>query len=475
MDQLSKFLQAFSNYKKTDILDKLRANEYKRLDRNSQVYLDYTGGSLYGESQIREHFKLLQKLVFGNPHSNNPTSLQSTKLVKQAKSDILSFFKASPQEYCIVFTSNASNALKLVGESYPFKKGSKFLLTSDNHNSVNGIREFAKAKHAKITYLESAPDNMRIDEKKLLTILKKGTKTKPCLFAYPAQSNFTGVQFRLEWIQIAKDLGWDVLLDAAAFVPTNKLDLSYWKPDFVSLSFYKIFGYPTGIGCLIAKKTALAKLVRPWFAGGTIWAASVKAGRHILAIEDEAFEDGTVNYLGIPAITIGLRTIEKVGINTIHNRVKILTEFLLKNMQDAKHKNGKPVFQIYGPKNTENRGGTIAFNFLDPKGDIVDERIVEKFANERNISLRTGCFCNPGSGETAFLLEKKKLARVFDKNKHMSYDYYLKTLGLKSGGAIRLSLGIVSNFKDVQEFLKFSTIFHDTFIKERKLKKRGHC
>jgi selenocysteine lyase/cysteine desulfurase len=70
----------------------------------------------------------------------------------------------------------------------------------------------------------------------------------PSLFAYPAQSNFTGVQHSLTWIQEAHDQGSDVLLDAAALVPCHRLDLSLWHPDFVALSFYKMFGYPTGVG-----------------------------------------------------------------------------------------------------------------------------------------------------------------------------------------------------------------------------------
>src|SRR2546421_2841236 len=55
---------------------------------------------------------------------------------------------------------------------------------------------------------------------------------------------------------------------------TNRLDLSSWHRDFVPLSFYKIFGYPTGVGCLLARKGALAKLRRPWYAGGTITLSS---------------------------------------------------------------------------------------------------------------------------------------------------------------------------------------------------------
>jgi len=53
-------------------------------------------------------------------------------------------FSASPDDYCVVFTQNASGALKLVGEAYPFAPDGQYLLTFDNHNSVNGIREYAR-------------------------------------------------------------------------------------------------------------------------------------------------------------------------------------------------------------------------------------------------------------------------------------------------------------------------------------------
>ena len=90
------------------------------------------------------------------------------------------------------------------------------------------------------------------------------------------------MQHPLEWIDCARELGWDTLLDAAAFVPTNRLDLGRWRPDFVSISFYKMFGYPTGVGCLLARREALAKLHRPWFSGGTITVASVQGRQALL-------------------------------------------------------------------------------------------------------------------------------------------------------------------------------------------------
>jgi len=63
--------------------------------------------------------------------------MAATELVEHAREYVLKFFNADPEEYLCIFTPNASGALKLVGESYPFPSG-HYLLTFDNHNSVNG-------------------------------------------------------------------------------------------------------------------------------------------------------------------------------------------------------------------------------------------------------------------------------------------------------------------------------------------------
>ena len=275
------FLKAYPTYPTTKIIDDLRATDYSRLDLGGHVYLDYTGGGLYADSQLRRHNKLLAEHVFGNPHSTNPTSLAATQLIEHAREYVLHFFNADPKEYLAIFTPNASGALKLVGESYPFAKG-RYLLTFDNHNSVNGIREFAHARGAEVTYIPVALPDMRADESGLRLELARPSENGHNLFAYPAQSNFSSVQHPLEWIEEAHKHGWDVLLDAAAFVPTSKLDLGKVQPEFVPISFYKMFGYPTGLGALIAKKSALAKLHRPWFAGGTITVASVRMPSSVL-------------------------------------------------------------------------------------------------------------------------------------------------------------------------------------------------
>lgn len=450
------FRLAYPAYDATQSIGELRAGDYGRLDEQGHVYLDYTGGSLYAESQLRAHMALLNANVFGNPHSANPTSMAMTELVDRARAAVLAFFNASPDEYAAIFTANASGALKLVGESYPFAAGSRYLLTFDNHNSVNGIREFARAHGATISYVPVLPPDLRVDEERLEAGLREARPDLPNLFAYPAQSNFSGVQHSLDWIARAQSLGWHVLLDSAAFTPTNRLDLSRWKPDFVPLSFYKIFGYPTGVGCLIARREVLATLKRPWFAGGTITIASVQGDGYYLAEGEAGFEDGTVNYLSLPAVEIGLRHIQAVGIETIHQRVMSLAGWLLGELAALRHSNGMPLVRIYGPVDTRERGATIALNFYDADEHIMDFRRIEQLANQRKISLRTGCFCNPGAGEVANHLGVTEMAACFVNKERMTFEQFLAVMDGKASGAVRVSLGVASNFADVFHFAQFA-------------------
>ncbi|MEM7332441.1 MAG: aminotransferase class V-fold PLP-dependent enzyme [Chloroflexota bacterium] len=458
------FLQAYPTYKNTAVLDQLRKTEYGRLDAQQQIYLDYTGGGLYSDSQLQQHLKILQSNVLGNPHSANPTSLAMTELVEETRAYVLQYFNADPKEYFAVFTPNATGALKLVGEAYPFSADGCYALTFDNHNSVNGIREFAQNKGADIQYIPLRRPDLRIDQQALSKVLRSGNPDQNNLFALPAQSNFTGVKHSLKIINEAQRLGWDVCLDAAAFVPTNQLDLSVIKPEFVSMSFYKMFGYPTGLGALLIHKSVFSKLQRPWFAGGTVNFASVQGEGHYLTPNEAGFEDGTVNYLNIPAIKIGLEHLKNIGIEKINQRVDCLTGWLLEELLNLKHSNGRFMVRLYGPANTEMRGGTITINFYDPNGRLLDYQRIEQLANEKGISLRTGCFCNPGAGELAESLTREDMVAGMAGGASMNLPKFVKLIGQranKSAGAIRISVGIASNFSDVYQFLQLAKNLKD--------------
>ena len=446
-----------------DFFNNLRKKEFSRLDVEKQVYLDYTGGNLYPSSLLKKHFNVLENNIFGNPHSTNPSSKLSTEMVEEARQKVLDFFNA--EDYFCVFTANASTALKIVGECYPFGNNCHYLLTSDNHNSVNGIREYCSSKGAGFTYSPIYHDDLRVDESRLEENLAKHEDKDNKLFAFPAQSNVSGVKHDLDWIGKAQAKGWDVLLDAAAFVPTSKLDLKEVQPDFVVASFYKIFGFPTGIGCLLIKKSSFNILEKQWFAGGTVDYVSVKESGYLLIQNHEKFENGTLNYLDIPAIKLGFDFIEHIGIDNITNRVKDLTSLFLTEVSNLKHNNGTPIVRLFGPLNTESRGGTIILNVQDENEKLISYDWVEQQANERLISIRTGCFCNPGIDETNNCISNEEMVQYYTSRKENNFSSttnYLQYMSEQIGrmrGAIRVSFGIATTTKDIETFVDFLAEF----------------
>ena len=157
---LRDFQRRYPAYAGTAVLDELRARDYARLDAG-HVYLDCTGGGLYAGSQLARHRALLAGAVPGNPHPANLPSRAAGARVEATRAQVLEFFRASPGEYEVIFTPNATGALRLAGGSCPSGPGSRLVLTSGNHNSVNGIRQFAKARGASVSYIPLDPADLR--------------------------------------------------------------------------------------------------------------------------------------------------------------------------------------------------------------------------------------------------------------------------------------------------------------------------
>lgn len=373
------------DYERTARLDELRRTEYGYLDEQDHVYLDYAGAGLAARSQHRAHHRRVAGTVFGGPASE-----ASTQLVDWTRERVLRHLNADPAEYVVIFTPNATGAARLVGASYQFSRRARLVLTADNHDSVTGLREFAGQRTTEIPVRAA---DLRVDAGQLTTELTRGRRG---LFAYPAQSNVSGVRHPLEWVDLARGLGYDVLLDAAAYLPTARLDLAAVRPDFVMVSWYKVFGYPSGVGCLVARRAALTKLARP------------------------RLEDSTLNFLSIPDVYFGLDWLDEVDLDLVATRVRCLTAWSLNRLSSLRHTDGGPMAEVHGPRDTEARGGTVAFSLLDRDGRAIDERVVATEAAAARISLSTGRLPQHGRG------------------------------------AIRVSFGLASTVEDVERLIVFA-------------------
>ena len=213
----------------------------------------------------------------------------------------------------MIFTAGATEALRLLAENFNWQvsvtnkkcRGSCFCYLEQNHTSVVGIREKAASSGAQIICLS---EKDVLDSKQDLhfkTVFNSSSNDTldsfveehnnhccHCLFAYPAMCNFSGAKYPLEWVSQAQkgllfcrchpSCCWFVVLDAASFVSTSPLDLAACPADFVPISFYKMFGFPTGLGALIVKNSSSYMLRKRYYGGGTVQATISSEMFHVL-------------------------------------------------------------------------------------------------------------------------------------------------------------------------------------------------
>jgi selenocysteine lyase/cysteine desulfurase len=417
--------------------DALRAREFARLDRTDTAYLDYTGAALYPASLVRRDARRLLAAVRGNPHAESRPSVASTTATDRARALTLEFANADPALYDVVFTANASAAIRILAESFPFDRNSRLVLTADNHNSVNGLVWPARRAKARVALVPLLEDLRSADPAPTFA-----RPVSPSLFAFPAQSNFSGVRHPLEWVRLAHARGYRVLLDAASFAPSARLDLQAVPADFVALSFYKIFGYPTGVGALVARRDALAELRRRYFGGGTVEYVSMPHRLAKRRPDAAGFEDGTVSFLSMDAVSDGLRWFSRLGMDAVAGHSASMTGRLLATLRGW----GDAVV-VYGPGRLDACGGTVAFN-VRRGGGVVTYEEVEATARAHGVAIRGGCFCNPGAAAHAFGLNAARTRACLRGD--FSLPRFRTCMEGRPVGALRASVGLATNGTDIE-------------------------
>ncbi|OAF69691.1 hypothetical protein A3Q56_02526 [Intoshia linei] len=284
------------------------------------------------------------------------------------------------------------------------KATGKLVYLNDNHTSVVGMRETVLWRKFGFKCLKYD------DFMKEANLIRQNDYTNQ-LFVFPAQSNFNGKKYNLSIINDIKKPKKFVLLDAASFVPCSKLDLEKYQPDFVVFSFYKIFGYPTGLGALIVHKRAKSLLRKRYFGGGTqdIYLVDKKINYPRKNFSSR-FEDGTIPFLQL----VGLRaafmcfTMSKfAGLpEKVENVVFTIFSVFLKKLSELKHDNHQPIILIYGDMDhmsSKCNGAVLNFN-------------VNKSAIKNKIILRTGTFCNIGASQMWLNLTNDDLMKSYEAN-----------------------------------------------------------
>ncbi|XP_077960670.1 molybdenum cofactor sulfurase isoform X1 [Gasterosteus aculeatus] len=434
------------------------------------TYLDHAAATLYPECLVRDYFQDVSRNVYGNPHSHHPSSRLTQDTVDRVRYRVLHHFNATPEEYSVIFTSGCTAALKLVAESFPWRPpteseaGSRFCYLTDSHTSVVGIRGPACGRGA--VALPVAPQEV---ESRARTESQGAACQTPHLFSYPAQSNFSGRKYPLGLVRgiQARRLypacdhrgRWFVLLDAASHVSCSPLDLQECPADFIPISFYKMFGFPTGLGALLVRNDAAGVLKKTYFGGGTAAAYLSGEDYYVQAANiSDRFEDGTVSFLDVIAVNHGFDALYRItgGMHNIQRHTYGLARYTYMLLSSLCHGNGRPVAQIYTEglfESPNTQGAILNFNLRDSHGQIIGYSQVDTMASLYDIHVRTGCFCNTGACQSFLGITNEQMRKNLQAG-HVCGDR-VDTVDGQPTGSVRVSFGYMSTFEDCEKFLRF--------------------
>ncbi|KAF2149434.1 PLP-dependent transferase [Myriangium duriaei CBS 260.36] len=450
-----------------DEVEAFRDHEYPMM--KGSTYLDTGGSMIHAASLIQRFSADMLENLYGNPHSASSPSARAGHRVDAVREKALRFFNANPDEWDLVFTANASAAIKLVTECIRDHAASTntpvwYGYHRDSHTSLVGAREMLN-NHRCFTS----------DDEVDIWINSGGfggaRPRQIGLFAYPGQSNMTGRRLPLSWCgrirkQIYKAPTY-TLLDAAALASTASIDLSDTStaPDFIALSWYKIFGFPN-IGALLVRKASAHVLEgRKFFGGGTVdmviaindsWHAKKDSSIH------DRLEDGTLPFHSIFALDHAIDVHETLygpePMKFISNHTSQLARRLFDGLSKLRHANGLPVVVMYADPGTvygdpTTQGATIAFNVRRANGEMIGYEEVEQAADREKIYVRSGSLCNPGGMATYLGWSPAEMRKAYESGHRCSNP--TQVLMGKSTGVVRVSLGGMNIAADVCTFLDF--------------------
>ncbi|KAM7208002.1 Pyridoxal phosphate-dependent transferase [Naviculisporaceae sp. PSN 640] len=432
-------------------VEEIRKSEYPHM--NNGIYLDHGGTTIYSLSLINRFTSLLTSNLYGNPHSANQPAQISGQMVDSIRLKALTFFGADPANYDLIFVANSTAAIKLVADSFrdlaeKTRSGSFWYgYHRDAHTSLVGVRELTKnGDHrcfATDKEVEDWLDNPDEGHGKEASSLR--------LFAYPGQSNLTGRRLPLSWPgrirnNSKKSPNTYTLLDAAALAMTSPLHAIFadpsTAPDFVCVSFYKIFGFPDLGGLIVRKDSGHILALRKYFGGGTVsmvstigpasgtWHMSKGLETHATTSPEEVkgtgiqpghamgngglhegLEDGTLPFHSILALGEAIDVHGEVfgSMENISRHVSALVGRLYKGVSGLRYANGQVLCKVYFEdeddealgKDSRERGGqiygdarkqgpTVAFNVFGEDGRYISYADVERMANERGVFVRSG-------------------------------------------------------------------------------------
>lgn len=361
-------------------------------------------------------------------------SLLSTEAYEQARHIVAQFVGADEQTDVVIFGKNTTEAVNKLAYRLPLAPDDVVITTVMEHHS----NDLPWRQRARVVYLSLREDHS-LDLEDLARKLEEH-RGRVRLVAITGASNVSGYTPPIyEMAALAHEHGAQIFVDCAQLAPHRRVRMgpegSPQRLDYVALSAHKMYA-PFGSGALIGPRHTFARGAPEYRGGGTIDLVTLDEVRW--AAPPERDEAGSPNLLGAVALAASMRCLQDVGMETISEHEKQLTEYALQQLQEL------PEITVYGsadPLRLDDRLGVISFNVRG----MDHGKVAAILGFEGGIAVRHGCFC--AHPYVVQLLELDEAQRSAFRRQILEGDR------TDMPGLVRISFGCYNTREDVDHLL----------------------
>jgi cysteine desulfurase/selenocysteine lyase len=341
------------------------------------VYLD-SGATSQKPDQVIDAESRFYREHNANAHRGIYTlGEEATEAYEGARARIARFFGVTDPSR-LVFTRGTTESINLVAYGWArvfLGEGDEILITEmEHHSNIVPWQLAAAATGATLRYI-GLTDDGSLDLSNLGELLNQRTK----ILGVTAMSNALGTITPLrQLVDAAHAVGAVVVVDAAQAAPHMALDADALDVDFLAFSGHKMLG-PTASGGLLAKRELLDRL-EPMFGGGDM----IREVFHDHATWNDVpyrFEAGTMQVAQQVGLAAACDYLDELGMDAVRAHEVELTRYALDRLLEAG-------CVVYGPKDTEIRGGTVSFAYRD-----VHPHDLATILNDDGVAIRAGHHC----------------------------------------------------------------------------------
>ena len=352
-------------------------------DGKKLVYLDSGATSQKPQVVIDAEVDFYAKHNAAAHRGAHQLAEEATEMFEASRETVASFLGAKTEE--IVFTKSATESLNLLAYAFSnAEPGSRFAISSEHsivvsemehHANLIPWQQLAKRSGAELKWFGVTTDG-RLDESNIDSLITSKTK----IVAITQQSNVLGTINNLDRIiKKAHEVGAIVIVDACQSVPHIPVDVTKLGADFLAFSGHKILG-PTGVGVLWGRYELLNNLPPFLFGGSMI--ENVTMTDATWAEAPRKFEAGVPNMAQVVGLAAGIKYLQSIGLEEVHEHEKALTGYLLNELNQI------PGIAIVGPIDISLRGGTVSFTL-----DGIHPHDLGQYLDSAGIAVRTGHHC----------------------------------------------------------------------------------